>query len=944
MSFSVILPDPDRDALAREAMRRLDAGQQAIPLARTLAALDPGDSEAWRICAAAGLSDDALAADRAARRALTIRPTNRQALRLKALSALKRGYVATAEHACRAANAGETPYADGVALRALIAMTKGDTATADVDFRRASILDPAGAEVAGNHAALAARRGDAASAERLAARALRLKPFLVGPRLLLGSLLYEKGLLPEAADVLREAVRRNPADPVAVVNLTTALLGLNEKDEAVRICRDAVRRRPDDAALWTNLGAALGIGDAGEAALRRALALRPDHAEAANNLGELAFAAGNRQRAAALLRAAAHLRPGDPAISRRAAAALLDAGDLKEAGRMAALIAQNVGDADSLVLLGRVLTQSGKTEQAEAIFREAARRVPSDPEPLRRAVAAFLKEGDLQRAAPFARTLIRRAPQCAGSWTAFSRISPAVAHDDPALRDELLRAYGETGADLELLAAAAARIFAATPAAIRLIAAATAHDPQNAAQAALAEGALDELAADELTAAMLDGAVVADARSETVLTLARGALAARVAAETEISPTRRDWTPFAAALARQCLLNEYVFDESPAETADVERIAGLLSADAAAGFPSAEAPLRLAIYAAYRPLIRAPFVDQLPSRPWPATITRLIERQVVRPREEAALRSTIPRLTEIDDPTSVRVRAQYEENPYPRWLRAPLLDAPAPMATVFRALLPHAGRIESAGPGVDILVAGCGTGREAVWAANHFAGARVLAVDVSLASLAYAMRQTRAAGVAGVDYAQADVTAPERLGRSFDIIQAVGVLHHTADVLQSWRRLTTLLRPNGVMKLGLYSRIARRPVAAAREAAADILLPPGLEGVRAIRRAARAAPPDHPARIVMRSPDFYSASACRDLLLHVHEVCVDLKEIAGWIDELDLEFLGFNFADDQATAAYRRRYPQDSAMLRLDLWNAFEEEHPETFSGMYQFWVRRRRR
>jgi hypothetical protein len=26
-------------------------------------------------------------------------------------------------------------------------------------------------------------------------------------------------------------------------------------------------------------------------------------------------------------------------------------------------------------------------------------------------------------------------------------------------------------------------------------------------------------------------------------------------------------------------------------------------------------------------------------------------------------------------------------------------------------------------------------------------------------------------------------------------------------------------------------------------------------------------------------------------------------------------------------------------MIDLDRWHAFEQEHPDTFAGMYQFWI-----
>ena len=39
---------------------------------------------------------------------------------------------------------------------------------------------------------------------------------------------------------------------------------------------------------------------------------------------------------------------------------------------------------------------------------------------------------------------------------------------------------------------------------------------------------------------------------------------------------------------------------------------------------------------------------------------------------------------------------------------------------------------------------------------------------------------------------------------------------------------------------------------------------------------------------------------------------------------------------------YRSKYPADTTMTDLAAWDAFEREHPSTFSGMYQFWVQKR--
>ena len=44
--------------------------------------------------------------------------------------------------------------------------------------------------------------------------------------------------------------------------------------------------------------------------------------------------------------------------------------------------------------------------------------------------------------------------------------------------------------------------------------------------------------------------------------------------------------------------------------------------------------------------------------------------QVQEWQEEQQLRTSVPRLTTIEDAVSLEVKQQYEENPYPRWVKA----------------------------------------------------------------------------------------------------------------------------------------------------------------------------------------------------------------------------------------------------------------------------------
>jgi len=236
----------------------------------------------------------------------------------------------------------------------------------------------------------------------------------------------------------------------------------------------------------------------------------------------------------------------------------------------------------------------------------------------------------------------------------------------------------------------------------------------------------------------------------------------------------------------------------------------------------------------------------------------------------------------------------------------------------------------------EILVAGCGTGRNAVETAQRFKHARLLAVDLSRASLAHAARKSRDAIEKGaVDYAQADVLELGSIGRRFDLIEAVGVLHHLADPFEGWRVLLSLLKPGGFMLVGLYSAMARRGLAALRAATEGY-------GTSAedVRRARQALMRNGELDYASAYPDFFSISTCRDLLFHIQERAFKLEDIDSFLRENNLTLLGFSI-EDAVLAAYRQRYPQDRAATDLGSWQDFETDNPDCFSGMYQFWLQK---
>lgn len=415
---------------------------------------------------------------------------------------------------------------------------------------------------------------------------------------------------------------------------------------------------------------------------------------------------------------------------------------------------------------------------------------------------------------------------------------------------------------------------------------------------------LATMAKDELLTLLLTLAPNQDPALEVALTAARRQLLEAVLAGDDTPLT------FQAALAQQCFLNEYLFPVAPEELRGVHDIA----ARVAGAHPT---PAQIATLASYRPLSDAHLLDGA----WPPAIAALLTQQLREPAAEMELAADIPCLTPLRGAVSRAVQAQYENNPYPRWVM------PGP-----------AWRVDGmAQKPADILVAGCGTGRNAIETAQTFPDARVLAVDLSRASLGHAARKSRELRIPNVEFAQADLLEMGDIDRRFDLIEAVGVLHHLADPPAGWHVLLSLLRPGGMMRIGLYSPLARRELDMAHTELKAQGFKPTPAGIRAARQHLMRMPGFGE---VVRRPDFFSVSSCRDLLFHVQETYMPLPAIAAFLRENRLKVLGMDL-DAPVLLAYRNRFPRDTAATDLDNWAAFETDHPSTFDGMIQFWVQR---
>lgn len=286
-----------------------------------------------------------------------------------------------------------------------------------------------------------------------------------------------------------------------------------------------------------------------------------------------------------------------------------------------------------------------------------------------------------------------------------------------------------------------------------------------------------------------------------------------------------------AALAIFCRDCEFVMNETPAETLNLQRLGG----------DPAEAAMR----ACYR----KGTVDVLPY-------------------------NEVECIGTITEPVSLTVQKMYDENPFPRWKSLPFDGAPNAVSE-------------------NILIAGCGSGHHAIMTALGSPQSAVTGIDLSVANLAYGLAKAREYGVANLRLAQCDMNQATLLNQVFDNISAVGSVHHVADPLRAVAALKEVLKPGGILKLALYSTHGRAPVleVIALRRREGISSTP--EGIRRLRQLIYALPRDHPARRVTNFVEFFSLSGCRDMLFHVQEHNYTVAQLFDFIAQTGMDLAWF---------------------------------------------------
>jgi len=231
----------------------------------------------------------------------------------------------------------------------------------------------------------------------------------------------------------------------------------------------------------------------------------------------------------------------------------------------------------------------------------------------------------------------------------------------------------------------------------------------------------------------------------------------------------------------------------------------------------------------------------------------------------------IPDLRLPADARTEAVRDFYAQAPFPGYPPRdsyPWLRARAERSELAR-LLDQAIRGDA-----SVLEVGCGTGQMSLFLAT--ADRVVIGADLTRPSLQLAEDARRRYGIERALFVETDLRSPGLRAGAFDVVYSSGVLHHTPDPGASFAAVARLVRPGGIVVIGLYNAFARLPHRLRRGVAR-------LTGFRWI--------PWDPVLRERKAEPARREAWLRDQYRHVEEHRHTLGEVQGWFRENGVEYL-----------------------------------------------------
>ena len=201
---------------------------------------------------------------------------------------------------------------------------------------------------------------------------------------------------------------------------------------------------------------------------------------------------------------------------------------------------------------------------------------------------------------------------------------------------------------------------------------------------------------------------------------------------------------------------------------------------------------------------------------------------------------------------------------------------------------------------IRILDAGCGTGVGTEYLVHLNPKASVVGIDLSEGALEVAKERCKRSGANRVEFHHLSLFDVEQLEGEFDLINCVGVLHHTPDPIRGIQALAKKLAPGGLFHIFVYAELGRREIQLMQKAIAMLQGEKRgdyRDGVQVGRQIFASLPENN--RIFQRDKQLWALENHRDenfadMYVHPQEIDYSIETLFELIDASGLDFVGFS--------------------------------------------------
>jgi SAM-dependent methyltransferase len=301
------------------------------------------------------------------------------------------------------------------------------------------------------------------------------------------------------------------------------------------------------------------------------------------------------------------------------------------------------------------------------------------------------------------------------------------------------------------------------------------------------------------------------------------------------------------------------------------------------------------------PLMKCPIDDQ--ALIWDRATGELRDSQHCYPIRDGIPFLLAPRASPngADKDVTDIVKEFYEETPFPNYDGLDTRDGLRQKAriSVVAQLLD-----EQLPKSAMILEVGCGTGQMTNFLGMRW-GRTVVGSDLCLNSLKLATGFRDRFSINNAHFVQMNLFDPFFREHTFDVVISNGVLHHTRDAAAAFRSIQRLLKPGGIILIGLYNWLGRLPTLWLRSMIRTFGDAAGLLDSRMRRE-----------RDLGRRKAWFM-----DQYKHPHETKHSIGEVLDWFERADIDFLSciptIGDTEFNEDAVLLKPHPKGTALDRL---------------------------